>query len=404
MANPTPVTDKVLRSRLEKLTRQAREQDSLARAIQGGEVDAVVVLKKDGPKLYRLNSDEPLYRTMIESMAHGFATVLADGTVVYANPHLLAMAGQTEKAFLGSSILPFLSDSDRPLFAAMLQRALTSPQEMEVSFQWSSGEGPVLVAARRLPIPEAEAIGLAFADLRDQRGRRAAEESSKAKDELLAAVSHELRTPLTSMMGWVQMLEMQFADDSRVSSALHHLKTAVTAEARIVDDLLDLSRSERASLSIAMDLFDLRETVETAASYVTLQAQARSVVLRVDLPESALQVRGDSSRLRQVLVNLLTNAVKFTDSPGTVEMVARRAGSHAAEVRVTDSGIGITSDFLPFVFEPFRRGDSASGFPGLGIGLAIAKRIVEAHGGSISASSEGIGKGATFIVTLPVND
>ena len=402
MANPTSTTARALRSRLEKMTRRALEEGSLARAIQGGEVDAVVVLEKKGPKVYRLNSDEPLYRTMIESMAHGFATVLADGTPVYANPHLLAMVGQTERTFLGSSILPYIAPADRPLFEAMLHGALTSPMEIEVSFQWASGEGPVLVAARRLPIKETEAIGLAFADLREQRARRAAEEASNAKDELLAAVSHELRTPLTSMMGWVQLLEAEFAEDAHVSFALRNLKLAVTAEARIVDDLLDLSRSQRASLDMEMEVFDLRETLETAATYVTLQAESKAVSLDVRLPDGPVLVRGDSSRLRQVFVNLLTNALKFTESHGSVEMAVVPADGHV-EIRVADSGIGISSDFLPFVFEPFRRGDLAGPVPGLGIGLAIAKRIVEMHGGSITALSEGIGKGATFIVQLPVS-
>jgi PAS domain S-box-containing protein len=403
MVNRTLTTAKALRTRVEKLTRQALEQGSLARAIQGGEVDAVVVLEREGPKLYRLKSDEPLYRTMIENMAHGFATVLSDGTPVYANPHLLAMVGQTERTFLGSNILPYVAPADRPLFEAMLHAALTSPCEFEVSFQWASGEGPVLVAARRLPITETEAIGLAFADLREQRARRAAEESSNAKDELLAAVSHELRTPLTSMMGWVQLLESEFAADSHVSFALRNLKMAVTAEARIVDDLLDLSRSQRASLDMAMEVFDLRETLETAASYVTLQAESKSVSLGVRRPDQPVLVRGDSSRLRQVFVNLLTNALKFTEADGTVEMTLVPSDLHV-EARVTDSGIGISSDFLPFVFEPFRRGDLARPFPGLGIGLAIAKRIVEMHGGSITASSDGIGRGASFIVRLPVTD
>lgn len=402
MSQPPAPTDKVLRSRVEKLRDQIREEASLARAIQGGEIDAVVVLHKEGPQLYRLQTDEPLYRTMVEEMSHGVATVLVDGTVVYANRHLLTMVGESTGTFLGSNLLRCVAESDQPLFTAMLRQALESPQEIEVSFRWKSSEGPALVSARRLPISGSDIIGLALVDLRDQMARRAAEESSKAKDELLAAVSHELRTPLTSMMGWVQLMEMEFGDDPRASTALHNLKKAVAAEARIVDDLLDLSRSERGALPIAFEQIDVREAVETAASYVTLQAESKAVSLHMQMPDEPLPVRGDASRLRQVFLNLLTNALKFTDSRGAVNIRVSRCDTNV-EVSVSDSGIGISQDFLPFVFEPFRRGDAAQRYQGLGIGLAIAKRLAEAHGGSIRAGSDGVGRGATFTVRLPLD-
>jgi PAS domain S-box-containing protein len=402
MAHTTAPTDKALRSRLAKLNEQVREQASLARALQGGEVDAVVVQNRKGPQLYRIHSDEPLYRTMIEDMALGVATVLVDGTVVYANRHLLTMVGESTATFVGSSLLRCIAEADQPRFTAMMRSALESPQELEVSFRWKSAEGPVLVSARRLPISDADTIGLALVDLRDQTARRAAEESSKAKDELLAAVSHELRTPLTSMMGWLQMLEMEFGDDTRAANALRNLKLAVAAEARIVDDLLDLSRSERGSLPLSLEQFDVREAVETAVNYVTLQAESKSVSLNVQLPDEPLPVRGDASRLRQVFLNLLTNALKFTDARGAVKVRVMRHDAHV-EISVSDSGIGISQDFLPFVFEPFQRSDGAQKYQGLGIGLAIAKRLAEAHGGSITAASDGVGRGATFTVRLPLN-
>jgi PAS domain S-box-containing protein len=397
-----PATEQFLRSRIETLTEKVREEESLSRALQGGEVDAVVVLEQGEPKLFRIHSDEPLYRSMVEEMSHGMATVLVDGTVVYANRHLLMMAGHSAAAFLGENLVAFIDEEDRPLFAAMLRRAVETPQELEVTFRSPSGDGPVLISARRLAIDGSEAIGLAIVDLREQRARRAAEEASKAKDDLLAAVSHELRTPLTTMMGWAQMLELELGDGSRSTAAVRQLKAAILAQARIVDDLLDLSRSERGALPIFFAEVDLRECVQTAASYVALQAESKSVALELEVPDEPLPVRGDGDRLRQVFVNLLTNALKFTAANGSVRMqVDRRDGQ--VQVSVADTGIGISRDFLPFVFEPFRRADSAQRYQGLGVGLAIAKRLTEAHGGSISADSEGVGCGATFVVRLPVS-
>ena len=279
--------------------------------------------------------------------------------------------------------------------------AIAAPQEIEISIKSVTGEAPSLVSAIRLPISGVDAIGLAFVDLRDQRARKAAEEASIAKDDLLAAVSHELRTPLASMMGWVQLLEMDAGEDPRFKEPLHHLKNAVMAEVSLVDDLLDLSRASQGSLPITLHELDLRDALTTAASFVRLQAQNKSVALEVELPERPLPVLGDSDRLRQVFVNLLSNALKFTDPAGHVAVRVVHANG-GVDVEVSDSGMGISSEFLPYVFEPFRRSDRTQNYPCLGIGLAIARRLVEAHGGTIRADSKGAGRGATFTVTLPL--
>jgi signal transduction histidine kinase len=149
-----------------------------------------------------------------------------------------------------------------------------------------------------------------------------------------------------------------------------------------------------------MEEFDLCEALRMAVSFVSLQAQYKGIELRVDIPDTPCVVRGDTHRLRQVFVNLLTNALKFTQA-GEVSL-RTRTEDDAVVVEVRDSGIGISGDFLPMVFEPFRRSDDARGYPGLGIGLAIARRLVEAHGGHISVTSDGRGRGAVFTVRLPL--
>src|SRR5436305_7426284 len=376
-----------------------REHEDLVRALQGGEVDAVVVLEQESARIARLQSDEPLYRTLVEALPQGVATVLSDGTTVYANGHLASMIGIPAQSLLGQNLLNVVAEIDRPRFAMMLQRAFTSPQESGFSFNWTTGEAPALVSAIRIPIDGTDAVGLVLVDVGDQVARRAAEESSRAKDELLASVSHELRTPLTSIMGWIQLLEIELKSNEHLGPAIQNLKNAVMAETKIVDDLLDLAHSEKRSLHLVREEVDLCETLRVAASFVEVQAQRKSLRLNIDLPLEPITVRADPDRLRQVFVNLLTNAVKFTPQ-GEVSLRGRTQDG-AAVVTVSDTGIGILTDFLPLVFDPFRRSERAQGYPGLGIGMAISHRIVEAHNDTIEVASEGAGRGSTFTVRLP---
>src|SRR5436305_1704203 len=371
-----------------------REHEDLVRALQGGEVDAVVVLEQESARIARLQTDEPLYRTLVEALPQGVATVLSDGTTVYANGHLASMIGIPAQSLLGQNLLNVVAEIDRPRFATMLQRALTSPQESGFSFNWTTGEAPALVSAIHIPIDGTDAVGLVIVDVRDQVARRAAEESSRAKDELLASVSHELRTPLTSIMGWIQLLEIELKSEEHLAPALQNLKNAVMAETKIVDDLLDLAHSEKGTLPVVRDELDLRDPLRVAVTFVEVQAQRKSVAINIDLPEEPIVIRADPDRLRQVFLNLLTNAVKFT-AQGEVRLRARREHGMAV-VTVADSGIGISSEFLPLVFDPFRRSERAQGYPGLGIGMAISRRIVEAHAGTIEVASDGPGRGSAF--------
>jgi len=383
-----------------ELLHRIREHEDLARALQRGEVDAVVVDDEEGARISRLQSDEPLYRTLVEALPQGVATVLADGTIVYANRHLAAMVGIPAETFLGQNLINVITEVERPRFASMLQRALTSPQESGFSFLWSTEEAPALVSAIRLPIAGAGAVGLVIVDVRDQVARRAAEESSRAKDELLASVSHELRTPLTSIMGWIQLLEIELSSQPSVRPAIQNLKNAVMAETKIVEDLLDLAHSEKGTLHVAQEEFDLRNPLRMAASFVEVQAQKKSLILNLDLPDCPIVIRADPDRLRQVFLNLLTNAVKFT-AQGEVNLRAHSENGIAV-VTVTDTGIGIAPEFLPLVFAPFRRSERSKGYPGLGIGMAISRRIIEAHSGTIEVASDGPGCGCTFTVRLPL--
>jgi two-component system, sensor histidine kinase len=237
----------------------------------------------------------------------------------------------------------------------------------------------------------------------EHQARLQAEEATRLKDEFLANLSHELRTPMNTITGWTHLLRTGKLDATQGARALESIERAARAQAQLIEDLLDISRIVSGKLHLALQSIELRQMIETAVESQRPIAQAKGVGLSVKPSGETLMVFGDAGRLQQVLLNLLSNAVKFTPSGGQVELAVERNGDRV-RARVTDSGEGIAPEFLPYVFERFRQADA--GGPrkqmGLGLGLAITKHIVELHGGTITASSEGKGQGSTFIVELPI--
>jgi PAS domain S-box-containing protein len=232
--------------------------------------------------------------------------------------------------------------------------------------------------------------------------RRRAEEANQAKDDFLATVSHELRTPLSAMLGWTQMLRGGDFDADRRAKALDTIERNARAQAQLIEDLLDISRIITGNLRLDVRPMSLVQVVEAAIEAVRPAAEAKGVRIQSSLDPEVGAILGDPDRLQQVVWNLLSNAVKFTSSRGLVEVRLRQIGSHV-EIAVEDNGRGIAPDFLPHVFERFRQAEGgAQRGPGLGLGLAIVKHIVDLHGGTIRASSEGTGRGATFVVRLPI--
>jgi signal transduction histidine kinase/CheY-like chemotaxis protein/PAS domain-containing protein len=232
---------------------------------------------------------------------------------------------------------------------------------------------------------------------------RAASEASRLKDDFLATISHELRTPLTSILGWSRMLVEQNADPARIKRGLATIDRNARAQAQLIEDLLDISRIVSGKLHLAQQVVDLNAVANDALDTVRPAADARKITLEGELDPDLGAVVGDPDRLQQVIWNLLSNAVKFTDAGGRVTIQTTRASSQV-EIRVIDTGRGISRDFLPFVFERFRQADArvTRQFGGLGLGLAIVRHLVELHGGTIRAESEGEGKGSTFTVRLPI--
>lgn len=239
----------------------------------------------------------------------------------------------------------------------------------------------------------------------ERTARQAAEESNRLKDEFLATVSHELRTPLTAILGWSRLLEDGSVDEVVSKQAIETICRNAKAQAQIVDDILDVSRIITGNLYLDLHPLELAPVVKSAINVVRPTADAKGIRIEARLSATRAMVSGDANRLQQVIWNLLSNAVKFTASGGRVTVKLSRVGS-AVEIAVSDTGQGISREFMPYVFDRFRQADSTTTrhHGGLGLGLAIARHLVEIHGGSIKAESAGEGRGATFTIKLPVID
>ncbi|MEI9941942.1 MAG: ATP-binding protein [Pseudomonadota bacterium] len=237
---------------------------------------------------------------------------------------------------------------------------------------------------------------------REEAARRAAEEASRAKDEFLSTLSHELRTPLNAVVGWSHLLRTGAVPEDQRERAFETIERNARAQAKLIEDMLDLSRIAQGKLVLAVGPVEMVRVVEAALDSVRLAADAKGVRLQPVLDSHATIV-GDADRLQQVVWNLLSNAIKFTPKRGRVQVRVSRKESYV-EVAVADNGQGIAAEFLPHVFDRFRQADGAMNRQagGLGLGLAIVRSLVELHGGSVTAASDGLGQGATFTVRLPM--
>jgi signal transduction histidine kinase/ActR/RegA family two-component response regulator len=232
--------------------------------------------------------------------------------------------------------------------------------------------------------------------------RAEAEAASRLKDEFLATLSHELRTPLNAILGWTAMLRHGQVDESRVAKALEVVERNAKAQAQLIEDVLDMARIITGKLRLEMRPALLAPVVEAAVDAIRPAADTKSIRLRV-MASPVPPIHGDPARLQQVLWNLLSNAVKFTPVGGEITVSLRLVDSHAM-LAVSDTGPGLSPEFLPYIFDRFRQADQSvtRGHGGLGLGLSIVKHLVELHGGTVRAESDGIGHGATFHVALPI--
>jgi len=239
--------------------------------------------------------------------------------------------------------------------------------------------------------------------VREQLARTEAERLNRLKDEFLSTLSHELRTPLNAILGWSQILRTRKTDEAMVHHALETIERNARSQVQLIDDLLDVSRIIMGKIRLNVHAVELLPVIESAMDTVRPAADAKNIRLQLVLDPAAGPVLGDSERLQQIVWNLLSNAIKFTPKGGRVQVGLKRINSHV-EIVVTDTGQGISAEFLPYVFDRFRQADSSitRSFSGLGLGLAIVRQLVELHGGTVHADSSGEGQGAMFTVKLPL--
>jgi PAS domain S-box-containing protein len=241
------------------------------------------------------------------------------------------------------------------------------------------------------------------AEEEQERLLAAAQAANRMKDEFLATLSHELRTPLNAIVGWAQILRSGKVDAEDLEEGLAAIERNARAQSQLVEDLLDISRINAGNLRLDVQRLKIADVIEATLAAIMPAANAKGIRIQKVLDSVAGPITGDFARLQQVIWNLLSNAVKFTPKGGQVQVLLERVNSHV-EISVIDTGRGIRPEFLPHVFDRFRQADASTTrqYSGLGLGLAIAKQLVEMHGGSIRAKSPGEGQGATFTVTLPI--
>ena len=375
---------------------QALAQEQLARNVAEEERSRLLTLLRQVPAIVNLLRGPDL----VFEFVHPNAAKVFGGRDVAGKPVLAA--------------LPELRDQP---YVAQLRRVYETGERLEqrgaplwlpvdghlVETYWDSVYLPV-----RGPSGAVEGVMTFQVDVTESvRARRDLEHASRAKDEFLATMSHELRTPLNAILGWATILNRgadQARDDAKVARGLQVIERNARAQERLVGDLLDMSRIISGKLRLSLRRTEISAVVHAAVDVVRPAAEAKGVTLLVDLDPDVGANVVDPDRLQQVMWNLLTNAVRYTPRDGRVTITGER-GPSGIRLRVQDTGVGIPREHLPFVFDRFRQLDSSTtrGHGGLGLGLAIVRHLVEAHGGSVEATSDGEARGATFAIVLPIH-
>ncbi|HEV2864267.1 MAG TPA: PAS domain S-box protein [Pyrinomonadaceae bacterium] len=395
---------------------------------EGEKLGAVVVMRDFTERKAAqeaLRRESSLLRALMDNIPDAIYFKDTEGRFTRVNRHAPYRAGLAPEEVVGRTDFDFFIEEharaarEDELRIINTGRPLLDKEEKEVypdgSTTWlSTTKVPVFDEAGRVTglvgisrdITERKRAEEARLELaREQAARAEAEQANRLKDEFLATLSHELRTPLTAILGWSRMLADGAMDESQREAAFEAIYRNARAQAQLVEDLLDVSRIITGKLKVEFRPVELAAVVEAAVGVVRPAASAEGIQLQAVFEPDACKVSGDPARLQQVVWNLLSNAVKFTPRGGRVQVRLGRSDSHA-EIAVSDTGAGIAPEFLPHVFERFRQADMGTSrrHAGLGLGLAIVRHLVEAHGGSVRAESEGEGRGTTVTVRLPVTE
>ena len=367
-------------------------------------------------------SEERARRTLMEQMLAGVVEGDATGKFSMVNQRFCDITGHTEAELLGMPVYDLTHPEDSPRCAELYQRLLETGESFVMEKRYRRKDGSYVwvntnvspIYNKQGAIEKAVAVVTDITDrkraerereqlLKQEKAARAeAQAANQSKDEFLTVVSHELRSPLNSILGYARLLRTRPSDVSQIKQTVEIIERNGRMQLQLIEDLLDTARIISGKLKLEVHPVALVGVVAAAIEAVRPAAQAKGIEMVSDIDPRAGQITGDPGRLQQVVWNLLSNAIKFTPRSGRVEL-RMESVDHCIRITVSDTGKGIEPEFLPFVFDRFRQSDSSSArrFGGLGLGLSLVKQLVELHGGTVEAASEGPGRGATFRVMLP---
>lgn len=375
-----------------------------------GVVALYAELDEQAEQLRRANSK---FLAVYERAPTGIALLTPEGRIAEANPAMAQLLGRQVSELHGNHLHQYVDEQwvdflgDVPGTADIDRREVSStrPDGSVVRLEWSAerhidGELSMVLAvdvSQRVELARLRSQWLE----RERTARAEAEQLSRGKDDFIAMVAHELRSPLTAISGWAEVFRRKVPTD--LQRGVDAIVRSCGTQSRMISDLLDVSRLRLGKLAMTMEPMHLAEEIVQAVEALRTSVEERGIDLEVMTDSDARQALADPARIQQVVWNLLTNALKFTQQGGRI-LVAVCGRDGFLEVAISDTGQGMRADFLPLVFERFAQGDAASNRQrgGLGLGLAIVKQIVDAHGGTINAESEGLGKGSTFRFRLPL--
>lgn len=341
---------------------------------------------------------------MVERIPNGVAVLSLTGIVLYCNGALAAFLATSADRVIDTPFRAIVAAQDGPRFENMLGAALAGQASGELRFSTPDRSTLAHVSITLLPVADDPVACVVVTDLTDRERvvREDAEEAIRLKDEFLSTLSHELRTPLAAITNWSHVLRQEGLDSANAARAIEAIERNTRAQTAVVSDLLDVSQIVTGTLRMAVARVNLGEVIRSVTETLRPAARIKGIALIVSLEADATVVLGDASRVRQIVWNLLSNAIRFAPAAGRVDVEVTLADPWI-ELRVTDDGTGIEPAFLPHVFDRFRQADSSSTrrHTGLGLGLAIARHLVELHGGSIHARNREGRTGAVFTVRLP---
>ena len=393
-------TESKHREQLDTLRSRLAEAEEMLRAIRQGEIDALVVEGSDGSQVYTLHSADEPYRRLVEQMQEGALVLTTRGDILYSNAQFAALVGEPLESIVGSRIHRFVHSSATDEFEALLSE---DSGRRRSSLRGAGARAfEVALSLTRTGSPAGDRLNLIVTDLTEvldaQSNRVRAEHDSRSKDEFLATLAHELRTPIGAISNAAQVLELSLADGERTARAHEVIARQVAHISHLINDLLDVERVVSGKVRLLRMSVNLEETVKRVVGLFNANEHLDRLIVASTEP---VWVDGDVLRLEQVLVNIVTNAVKYTPAAGQIRITLHAEGGQAV-VTVEDNGLGISPRLLPFIFDRYvqadRTLDRSQG--GLGIGLMLVRRLVELHGGTIDAMSGGEGLGSRFTMRL----